>query len=289
MQSVCLKMHTVIRFYIFNDNMAKKTKKIETPIDQRETFVSIQKSFADSDLSVEEKLRTLYSLQQTDTEIDKILQLRGELPLEVETLESEIADLKAKSQSIATQIEEANVRIADNKNNMAECEAQIAKYRTQVENVANSREYDSLNKEIENQDLLCQIAQKNITEAKELISAKKREAEVVKEKLGIKNEDLKAKKQELSVIVESTSKEEERLRALRETFSSKIDARTLSAYDRIRSSCNNHLAVVSVFNGNACGGCFSTIAPQKLVDIASNKKMIICEYCGRILVNVDGE
>lgn len=269
--------------------MAKKTKKIETPIDQRETFVSIQKNFADSDLSVEEKLKTLYALQQADTEIDKIYQLRGELPLEVENLESEIAELKSKSASLAEQIDDANARIAEYKHNIAESDAQIEKYKEQVENVANSREYDSLNKEIENQGLLRQIAEKNIIDTKEFILSKKQEVEGIKERLSIRNEDLKAKKQELSVIIESTAKEEERLRANRDACAAKIDARTISAYDRIRRSNNNHLAVVSVFNGDSCGGCFSTIAPQRLVDIASNKKMIICEYCGRILVNPDFE
>ena len=111
----------------------------------------------------------------------------------------------------------------------------------------------------------------------------------VKEKIGIRQDDLKAKKAELATIVESTSKEEAKLRAERDACAAKIDARTMSAYDRIRQSCNNHLAVVSVFNNDSCGGCFNTIAPQRLIDIASNKKMIICEYCGRILVNPDFE
>ena len=236
--------------------MAKKTKKIETPIDQRETFVSIQKNFADSDFSVEEKLKTLYSLQLIDTEIDKILQLRGELPVEVENLENEIADLKAKVANINAQIEESTKKIAEYKNQIVDYDASIAKYKAQVDHVANSREYDSLSKEIEN--------------------------------LG-RNDDLKAKKQELATIVESTAKDEEKLLARRAECAAKIDARTMSAYNHIRNSSNNHLAVVSVFNGNACGGCFSTISPQRLIDIASNKKMIICEYCGRILVNPDFE
>ena len=269
--------------------MAKKTKKIETPIDQRETFVSIQKSFADSDLSVSEKLKTLYILQQADTEIDKILQLRGELPLEVEQLEEEIADLKAKSTRISEQIEEMTKFIAENKLNITECDAQIEKYKGQLDNISNSREYDSLNKEIENQGLLRQIAEKHIGEAKERIFDKKNDLEVVKEKINVRSEDLAAKKEELATIVEATSKDEERLRANREACAAKIDARTMSAYDRIRESCNNHLAVVSVFNGDSCGGCFSTIAPQRLIDIASNRKMIICEHCGRILVNPDFE
>lgn len=269
--------------------MAKKTKKIETPIDQRETFVSIQKNFADSDLSVEEKLKTLYSLQLIDTEIDKILQLRGELPIEVENLENEIADMKAKISGINTQIEESTKKIAEYKNQIVEYDASIEKYKAQVNHVANSREYDSLTKEIENLDLLRQIAEKNIGETKELISTKKSDIEVIKEKLAVRNDDLKAKKQELATIVESTSKEEEELRAQRDECATKIDERTMSAYNHIRNSSNNHLAVVSVFNGNACGGCFSTISPQRLIDIASNRKMIICEYCGRILVNPDFE
>ena len=269
--------------------MAKKTKKIETPIDQRETFVSIQKSFADSDISVGEKLQTLYALQQADTEIDKILQLRGELPVEVENLENEIEELKAKAARIAEMIEEYNLFINENKHNITDCDAQMEKYKSQLDNISNSREYDSLNKEIENQSLLRQIAEKHIGEAKEKIFDKKNELEVVKEKISVRNDDLAAKKEELATIVESTSKEEEKLRANRDACAAKIDARTMSAYDRIRKSCNNHLAVVSVFNGNACGGCFNTVSPQRLIDIAANRKMIICEYCGRILVNPDFE
>ena len=269
--------------------MAKKTKTFETPIDQRETFVSIQKTFADSDLSVAEKLKTLYALQQADTEIDKILQLRGELPMEVEALETELVELKTKAERIADLIEGYTKSIAENKLNIAECDTQIEKYKSQLENVANSREYDSLNKEIENQGLLRQIAEKNINETKEVIFDKKNELEIVKEKIEVRTEDLNAKKVELSTIVEATAKEEELLRTNRDACAAKIDARTMSAYEHIRHSCNNHLAVVSVFNGDSCGGCFNTIAPQRLIDIASNRKMIICEYCGRILVNPDFE
>ena len=269
--------------------MAKKTKKIETPIDQRETFVSIQKNFADSDISVSEKLATLYALQQADTAIDKILQLRGELPMEVENLENEIADLNAKAVRLNEMIEGYSRSIAENKQNIIECDAQIEKYKSQLDNIANSREYDSLNKEIENQGYVRQIAEKNIYETKERILEKKTELETVKDKITVREDDLNAKKQELETIVESTSKEEAKLRANRDACAEKIDARTMSAYERIRKSCNNHLAVVSVFNNDSCGGCFNTIAPQRLIDIASNRKMIICEYCGRILVNPDFE
>ncbi len=269
--------------------MAKKTKKIETPIDRRETFVSIQKSFADSDISVSEKLQTLYALQNADTAIDKILQFRGELPIEVEALENEILELKAKAARTSEMIEEYTKFINENKLGIAESDAQIEKYRAQLDNIENSREFDSLNKEIENQGYLRQIAEKNINETKARILDKKNDLEVIKEKLAVRNDDLKAKKEELANIVESTSKEEEALRAKREACAAKIDERTMSAYDHIRQSCNNHLAVVSIFNGDSCGGCFNTIAPQRLIDIASNRKMIVCEYCGRILVNPDFE
>ena len=269
--------------------MAKKTKKIETPIDQRETFVSIQKSFADSDLSVGEKLKTLYVLQQADTAIDKILQLRGELPVEVENLEAEISELKVKSARVSELIEEYTRSISENKVNITECDDQIEKYKSQLDKVSNSREFDSLNKEIENVGLLRQIAEKNISEIKERIFEKKNELEIVKEKVSVRTEDLKAKKEELETIVEATSKEEALLRANRDACAAKIDDRTMSAYEHIRNSSNNHLAVVSVFNGDSCGGCFNTIAPQRLIDIASNRKVIICEYCGRILVNPDFE
>lgn len=266
----------------------KKTKKIETPIDQRETFVSIQKNFAESGISVEEKLKVLYELQQADSEIDKILQLRGELPMEVSALEDEIADLKAKCTKNEQTIEELTQSIADNKEKIEEYATAIEKYLAERENVENSRQYSSISKDIENTDLEKQIAEKSISEAKVKISERKESIEVLKEKIAIREADLEAKKEELATIVESTAAEEQALEAKRNACAEKIDARTLSAYDRIRSSNRNHLAVVSVFNG-ACGGCFNSIAPQRLIDIASNKKLIVCEYCGRILVNPDFE
>ena len=269
--------------------MAKKIKKVETPIDQRETFVSIQKNFADSELSVEEKLRTLFELQKADSAIDKILQLRGELPVEVETLENEVADMKAKAAQINADIDNFNASITEYKHQIVECDTAIAKYKSQMETVTNSREYDSLSKEVENQELLKKIAQKNVADTKENIVAKKNDLLDLKDETNVRNEDLKAKKEELANIVESTSKEEKKLRAERAACAAKIDARTISAYDRIRQSERNHLAVVSIFNGNACGGCFNTIIPQRLIDIASNKKLVICEHCGRIIVSSDIE
>ena len=267
----------------------KKIKKVETPIDQRETFVSIQKNFADSELSVEEKLRTLYDLQKADTEIDKILFLRGELPSEVEALEVEIAGLRNRVADATALIEGYNKTIAMAKQQMLECDTQIAQYQKQLENIANSREFDSINKEIENQGLERQIAEKTIGEAKVKIAECRAEIEDIKDAITIRTGDLQAKKEELAGIVESTAKEEAVLRANREECAAKIDARTMSAYERIRASVHNHLAVVTVYNGNACGGCFNTIIPQRLVDIASNRKLIICEHCGRIIVSPDIE
>lgn len=268
---------------------SKKIKKIETPIDERETFVSLQKSFADSDISVGEKLKTLYQLQQTDNAIDKIVHLRGELPEEVATLEEEIGALKSKYAHVEELIAGYEKSIAANKEQAGELAEEIEKYNKQLENVANSREFDSIKKEIENQNLLRQIAEKHIGEARFSIEEKKSDLEDITARIEIRNEDLRAKKAELENIVESTAKEEAELQAKRQACVEKIDERTMSAYDRIRSSVSNHLAVVSLYNGNACGGCFSTITPQRTIEVASNNKLVICEHCGRIIVNPDFE
>jgi hypothetical protein len=261
--------------------------KVEAPIDNRETFVSLQKSFADSDMPVEEKLKTLYQLQEADSEIDKIIQLRGELPAEVAALEDEIATLKERSAGISAVIDQLNRNIADAKLSIAEHEGIIEKYQRQLETISNSREYDSLNKEIENQELLRQIDEKTINDTRYEIGARKAELDELKDRLSIRLEDLKAKKQELETIVEETAKEEAVLRERREACAAKIDARTMSAYERIRASVHNHLAVVGIYNGDSCGGCFNTITPQRRVEIGSNRKLIICEHCGRIIINPD--
>ena len=266
---------------------AAKAVKVEAPIDNRETFVSLQKNFADSDMPVEEKLKTLYELQAADSEIDKIIQLRGALPAEVAALEDEIATLKERSAAITAVVDQYNRNIADAKLSIAEHEGIIQKYQHQLESIANSREYDSLNKEIENQELLRQIAEKTINDTRYEIANKKAELDELKDRLTIRTEDLKAKKAELETIVEETAKEEAVLRERREACAAKIDARTMSAYERIRASVHNHLAVVGIYNGDSCGGCFNTITPQRRVEIASNKKLIICEHCGRIIINPD--
>ena len=270
----------------------KKTtaaKKVEAPIDKRETFVSLQKNFADSDMPVEEKLKTLYELQAADSEIDKIIQLRGELPAEVAVLEEEISTLKERSAAISATMDQMNRNIADAKLAIAEHESVIEKYQRQLETISNSREYDSLNKEIENQELLRQIEEKKIVDTRAEIGALKAQLDDLKDHLSIRTDDLKAKKEELDAIVESTAKEEAVLQKHRDECAAKIDARTMSAYERIRASVHNHLAVVSIYNGDSCGGCFNTITPQRRVEIASNRKLIICEHCGRIIINPDFE
>lgn len=272
----------------------KKTTKVQTPVDERETFVSLQKIFAENEQSAQEKLKTLYELQAVDNDIDKLVQLRGELPEEVASLEEEVESLKAKRVRMEQLIDGYNQNIASSKKEIEEFDSEIEKYRSQLENISNSREYDSINKELENQDFLRAIAEKNINEAREAIDDKKVDLDRISDRITIREGDLESKKQELSSIVESTAKEEAALSKRRETYTAKLDERTLSAYERIRKSTHNHLAVVTLFPknddgtcGDACGGCFHTITPQRLIDIASGKKLVICEHCGRIIVNPD--
>lgn len=262
----------------------KATQAASVRIDEHETFVSIRKAFTESG-EIQEKLKALYNLQQIDSELDGIYQLRGELPMEVEALENKIAELNGKASNVAQEITDCEKKIAELKQQEILCNDQIEKYKARLEGVENSREYDSLSKEIENQDLLAQVARKRIGEAQEEIAARNEDLKAINEKIGIRKEDLVAKKQELEVISTSTEKQEEKLLARRAESAAAIDARTMSAYERIRKSVKNHIAVASVYNGNACGGCHSAIAPQRLIDIKGGKKMVICEYCGRILVS----
>ena len=263
----------------------KTVKKVETPNDSRETFVSLQKTFADSDLSVTEKLKVLYQLQAADNEIGKLVQLRGELPAEVAALEGEIEGFKAKIDRLNEAIKGEEAAIEVNKAKITEHEADIEKYKAQLENIANSREYDSISKELENENLLLRIADKFITEAKERIVEDKKQIEELEERISVREGDLAVKKEELAAIVGSTADEEKTYTEKRDALAAKLDSRTISAYERIKASTHNHLAVVPVYNGEACGGCFNTITPQRLVDIASGTKLVICEHCGRIIVN----
>lgn len=263
-----------------------KTKKVNAPIDVRETFVSLQKDFADSSLSVTEKLGLLYRIQQIDVELDKIKALRGALPQEVAQIEDELASLRSKVAHNEELISGYEQSIEQNKKDIIEIDAQTEKYKQDLQSISNSREYDSIEKEIENQGLLHDIAQKHIGEARVAVAERKDAIAAIQERIEIREQDLAAKKDELDNIVSSTAEQESSLSEKRDSIADQIDARTMSAYNHIRGSVRNHLAVVSVYN-DACGGCFNAITPQRLVDIASGTKLVICENCGRILVNPD--
>lgn len=262
----------------------KKIRKVEIPIDQKETFVSLQKNFGDSGLSVEEKLQTLYELQEADNAIEKIVQLRGELPAEVAAIEDEIATFESKRARLEETISGYEQTIESAQKDIVDYDSDIDKYQKQLANIANSREFDSINKELENLNLLRLIAEKNIRESKVAIQDRKSDIDNIGGKIEQKKLDLEVKKEELSTIVESTAEEEKVLSAKRAACAVKIDERTLIAYERIRTSVHNHLAVVPVYE-QSCGGCFNAITPQRLLDIASGKKLVICEHCGRILVH----
>lgn len=262
----------------------KKTKQIGAPIDERETFVSLQKNFADSESNTEEKLKILFDLQNADNEIEKLVQLRGELPAEVAALEDEVSKCNARIDSIEEIIAQYNQNIDAMNEDIVSLDEQTEKYRKQLEKISNSREFDSINKELENLGILRKIDDKKIGESREAIAENKVAIQNIQAKLEILGVDLDAKKEELAVIVESTAKEETALVKKRDALAEKLDERTLSAYNRIRASVHNHLAVVPVFNGDSCGGCFNTVTPQRLIDVASGKKLVICEHCGRIIV-----
>ena len=263
----------------------KKVNKIVTPIDQRETFVSLQKNMADTDsIAMEQKLRTLYRIQQTDTKIDKIYLLRGELPLEVQDLEDEIAGLNTRIANTKAEIKEIEKVNAEHKHVIEESKHLMAKYDAQRDNVKNNREYESITKEIEYQDLEQQVAAKKIRENEALMSEKKEVVEEAQKELALRESDLVEKKKELDTIVEETAKEEEALLKERESLVGQIDERMMVAYTKVRANAHNKLAVVTVTR-DACGGCFNKIPPQRRLDIEESKKIIVCEYCGRILVS----
>ena len=236
------------------------------------------------ELSIEEKLQHLYELQKIDTEIDKIKTLRGELPLEVQDLEDEIAGLETRLENYKNEINEASKSIAAKKQEILKSEELIKKYTEQLDNVRNNREYDALSKEVEFQKLEIELQNKRIREAQKLKAEKEVDLEIAKKQHEEKKNDLDAKKAELDDIIAETHKDEENLTKKSEELAANIDERLLTAYRKIRANARNGLAVVTV-DRDACGGCFNKIPPQKQLDIAASKKIIVCEYCGRILVS----
>lgn len=229
-------------------------------------------------------MRALYNLQMVDTEIDKIKILRGELPLEVQDLEDEVAGLETRIANLRDEVTGFEQAVAKKHNEIVESQTLIKKYEEQQNNVRNNREYDSLSKEIEFQTLEIELSNKKIREFTHQMEERKLLIEESDSKLGERRGDLENKKRELDDIVEDTRKEEEVLITKSAEIESKIEERLLTAYKRIRSNAHNGLAVVTI-NRDACGGCFNHIPPQRQLDIKSRKKIIVCEYCGRILVD----
>ena len=236
------------------------------------------------ELTVEEKLQNLYELQRIDTEIDKIKTLRGELPLEVQDLEDEIAGLETRIENLKVELGELDKTSSTRKMDIKKAEEAIKKYSEQLDNVRNNREYDALSKEIEFQKLEIELQEKRIREASKAKAEKDALMEESKKRYEDKVSDLEAKKGELNDIINETHKDEESLQTKSEELAATIDERLLTAYRRIRSNARNGLAVVTV-DRDACGGCFNKIPPQRQLDIRSRKKIIVCEYCGRILID----
>jgi len=238
----------------------------------------------ENEISIEQKLIALYTLQQVDSKIDKIHIVRGELPLEVQDLEDEIAGLETRRTNFNDEIAKHETEVKNYSIKIKETKDLIKKYEDQQNHVRNNREFDSLTKEIEFQELEVQLCEKKIRECNAKIEDLKLKVDDASNRITERQSDLTAKKSELDSIVSETETEEAELIKLSEKSQEKIEDRLLSAYKRIRKNARNGLAVVQI-QRDACGGCFSKIPPQQQIDILSHKKIIVCEYCGRILID----
>lgn len=236
------------------------------------------------DLTVEQKLKALFQLQTMLSKIDEIKTLRGELPLEVQDLEDEIAGLSTRIDRIKAEVDELKSSIATKRVEIETAKASVAKYKDQQENVRNNREYDFLSKEIEFQTLEIELCEKRIKEFSEQEAEKSAEAASSIHALEERQKDLDVKKNELDEIVSETKQEEEKLRDKAKDLETKIEPRLLQSFKRIRKNSRNGLGIVYV-QRDACGGCFNKIPPQRQLDIRSRKKIIVCEYCGRIMID----
>ena len=237
-----------------------------------------------TDLSVEEKLKTLYQLQTTLSAIDEKRLLRGELPLEVQDLEDEIVGLNSRVERIDSDINEYQDAVAQKKKEIAQAQASVDRYNMQLESVKNNREYDTLTKEIEFQSLEIELCNKKIREAMAKVEDKKNELEQTRQLIEERSSVLNEKKGELDEIMQETREEEENLKGRADELEAKIEPRLLSSFMRIRKNAHNGLGIVYVQRG-ACGGCFNKIPPQRQLDIKMHKKIIVCEYCGRIIID----
>ena len=257
--------------------VATKTAKSS----KSETLASVQNQ---QELSVEDRLKSLYQLQKVMSKIDEIKILRGDLPIEIQDLEDEVLGLHTRLERYTTEIKDNEKKIAAGKNAIEEAKLKLDKKAEQQKQVVNNREYEILSKEIENLELDIQIYEKNINDANYEIENKKSELEVLSAHIEEKNEDLRLKKTELDQIIVETKKEEEDLRVSAKNLEDGIDNRLLTAFKRIRKNARNGLAVVPI-ERNACSGCFSKVPPQRQLDIRQRKKIIVCENCGRIIVD----
>jgi predicted nucleic acid-binding Zn-ribbon protein len=237
-----------------------------------------------TDLTVEEKLKTLYQLQAALSAIDEKRALRGELPLEVQDLEDEIEGLTTRVEKIQNEIAEFQRAITQKKGEIVEAEASVARYKSQLDEVKNNREYDTLSKEIEFQTLEIELCNKKIREANARIQEKKNELQANEEVIAERQGDLDMKKSELEEIMTETRAEEDKLKEKVKDLESKIETRLLTSFKRIRKNARNGLGIVYV-QRDACGGCFNKIPPQRQLDIKMHKKIIVCEYCGRIMID----
>ena len=246
--------------------------------------MATKKDNTSADMSVEQKLKNLYSLQTKLSEIDEIKTLRGELPLEVQDLEDEIAGLLLRLQKYEDEIEHIKEDVTRKQESIKEAQAMMARYQSQLDNVSNNREYDNLSKEIEFQSLEIELLRKKINDAERLINLKTGDLEKGRTALAARQQDLEQKKAELDEIVASTKADEEKLREKAKSIETTIEPRLLTAFKRIRQSTRNGLGIVYV-QRDACGGCFNKIPPQRQLDIRMRKKIIVCEYCGRIMID----
>jgi predicted nucleic acid-binding Zn-ribbon protein len=265
--------------------MAKKTTTTKKAAAQPQAE-QVTPVMRDVDLTVEKRLVALYTLQSVDSEIDKIQQIRGELPQAVQDLEDEVAGLETRVENFKNEKDECNASIAKQDNDIAEHTEQIKKYEKQQDNVRNNREYEAINKEIEYKNLEIQLCERHKRDAKERIKELERHIEAALKLTERRKEELQMKQDELGDIIAETEKDEIRLRAKSKEQEQFIEERYLTAYKRIRNNMRNGLAVVTI-DRDACGGCFSKIPHQRQMEIKMHKKVIVCEHCGRILVDGD--
>ncbi len=240
-----------------------------------------------AEMTVEQKLKTLFQLQATLSGIDEKRALRGELPLEVSDLEDDIEGLMTRLAKIEGEISDFQSAVATKRNEIEQAQASVERYKSQLDDVRNNREYDTLNKEIEFQELEIELCNKKIREASQKVTERQEELEKTQEAISERQKDLELKRSELDEIMQETREEEEKLKAKAKELEAQmtaVDARLLSSFKRIRKGARNGLGIVYV-QRDACGGCFNKIPPQRQLDIKMHKKIIVCEYCGRILID----